>query len=82
LSLFSWSQQTFEERTEGSAIRRISFDQWRRNLAVALGNGPPTDGVIATLSNARATASTLVVEHIDWAIARLSARVGTANAGG
>jgi epoxyqueuosine reductase len=81
LSLFSWSQQTFEERTEGSAIRRISFDQWRRNLAVALGNGPPTDGVIATLSNARATASTLVVEHIDWAIARLSARVGTANAG-
>jgi epoxyqueuosine reductase len=38
LELWSWSEAQFGERTEGSAIRRIGWQRWRRNLAVGLGN--------------------------------------------
>jgi epoxyqueuosine reductase len=74
LDLFRWSPQTFELNTRGSAIRRISWDQWRRNLAVALGNGSPSAAALGALREARAGASTMVCEHIDWAIERLTRR--------
>jgi len=38
LSLWAWDEATFLRRTEGSAIRRIGFERWQRNLAVAMGN--------------------------------------------
>ena len=38
LELWRWDEATFLQRTEGSALRRIGFGRWRRNLAVALGN--------------------------------------------
>jgi len=71
LSLFAWSKSEFLERTEGSAIRRASYEQWQRNLAVAIGNGRPSPAAIAALEERRAHASPLVREHIDWALARL-----------
>ena len=74
LALFEWSQATFLERTEGSALRRLSFRQWRRNLAVALGNGPYDAAVITALTVARDTADPLVAEHIDWALQQLERR--------
>ena len=37
-ALWAWSEAEFLQRTEGSAIRRIGWQRWRRNLAVALGN--------------------------------------------
>ncbi|NJN52192.1 MAG: tRNA epoxyqueuosine(34) reductase QueG, partial [Gammaproteobacteria bacterium] len=40
LTLFNWDEPTFLARTEGTALRRISFSQWLRNVAVALGNAP------------------------------------------
>jgi epoxyqueuosine reductase len=73
LELFAWSEAEFAAQTEGSAIRRVSFDQWQRNLAVAIGNGPATPAAIAALRARRADASALVREHIDWALARLQA---------
>jgi epoxyqueuosine reductase len=75
VSLFEWSRETFEKRTQGSAIRRISYEQWQRNLAVALGNGSPSGAAIAALRAARVTASALVGEHIDWALTRLLAQL-------
>jgi len=71
LDLFKWSEAEFLARTEGSAIRRISYEQWLRNLAVALGNGPAAPDVIAALTRRRREVSELVREHIDWAIAQL-----------
>ncbi len=71
LDLFNWSEDQFLENTEGSAIRRICYEQWLRNLAVALGNGPASPEVIAALSRRRSEVSELVREHIDWAIAQL-----------
>ena len=71
LELFAWSEATFLDRTRGSAIRRINYEQWQRNLAVALGNGPATPAALAALRARRETASALVAEHIDWALMRL-----------
>jgi epoxyqueuosine reductase len=70
LHLFGWSEQEFLSRTEGSAIRRIGYLRWLRNLAVALGNAPPDPAIIAALEGRRVTADTLVREHIDWALRR------------
>jgi len=69
LDLLAWSEPEFLARTEGSAIRRISFAQWQRNLAVALGNAPGDPEIVAALERARASAEPLVAEHIDWALA-------------
>ena len=71
LELFAWSEEEFLANTEGSAIRRIGYECWLRNIAVALGNGPKTGTARAAL-NARADhASELVREHVAWALARL-----------
>ena len=72
--LFAWDAAQFEERMRGSAIRRIGHERWLRNIAVALGNGPPTPGAKAALESRRADPSSLVREHVDWALARLSSR--------
>ena len=42
VELFAWSEAEFLARTEGSAIRRIGYECWLRNIAVALGNAPTT----------------------------------------
>ena len=73
LELFGWTEAQFNDRTEGSAIRRIGYQRWQRNLAVALGNAPATPEAIAVLEQRRSTASPILREHIDWALARLRA---------
>jgi epoxyqueuosine reductase len=73
LGLWDWDEPRFLAATEGSAIRRIGFERWRRNLAVALGNAWRETGEVAlaqALQAARAAASPLVGEHIDWALAQ------------
>ena len=71
LALFRWDEATFLRNTEGMALRRIDFERWRRNLAVALGNGPPSAEAIQALRAARTESSAMVREHIDWALQRL-----------
>ena len=70
LSLWQWSEADFLQRTEGSPIRRIGYQQWRRNLAIALGNAPTNEAIIVALSQVRDQSSELLKEHIDWAIAQ------------
>ena len=76
LTLFEWDEDTFLRNTEGSAIRRIGYERWQRNLAVALGNAPRSENVARALSLRRPSASDLVREHIDWALARHTAPEG------
>ena len=66
--LFSWDEKTWLEKTEGSAIRRIGFERWLRNIAVALGNARSTPGVIAALRSRQQEESALVAEHVLWAL--------------
>ena len=68
LGLFAWTEEQFLKNTEGSAIRRIGFERWQRNLAVGLGNAPYSDEIIDALKAALPNASELVQEHILWAL--------------
>lgn len=68
IELFSWTEEEFLQKTEGSAIRRIGYDSWMRNIAVALGNTPTSDSVVHILKKRYAGASPLVQEHITWAL--------------
>jgi epoxyqueuosine reductase len=74
IDLFSWTEEEFLRRTEGSAIRRIGYIRWLRNIAVALGNSEPRDDVIGALRTRQTFPSELVGEHIRWALDRLAAR--------
>jgi epoxyqueuosine reductase len=68
--LFGWSEAQFLERTEGSAIRRIGYARWSRNIAVALGNAPPSFAARAALAARRSDPSPLVRDHVAWALAK------------
>lgn len=68
--LFAWTEEEFLSRTEGSAIRRIGYACWLRNIAVALGNAPTSPAVIDALDSRREHASELVREHVAWALAQ------------
>ena len=68
--LFGWTEGQFEERTRGSAIHRLGYVRWSRNIAVALGNAPASEAARRALEARRADASPLVREHVEWALAR------------
>ncbi|MGH8150663.1 MAG: tRNA epoxyqueuosine(34) reductase QueG [Steroidobacteraceae bacterium] len=68
--LFAWTAEEFDERMRGSPIRRIGYEHWLRNIAVALGNAPTAPAVIAALQRRREDASPLVREHVAWALER------------
>jgi epoxyqueuosine reductase len=70
IGLFSWDEETFLRRSEGSAIRRIGHQCWLRNIAVALGNAPTSGAVMAALGARLDHPSPLVREHVEWALAR------------
>jgi epoxyqueuosine reductase len=68
--LFGWTETDFDERMRGSAIYRIGYERWSRNIAVALGNAPRSAEVLAALHARRGDASPLVREHVEWALRR------------
>ncbi len=68
VSLFKWTETEFLLNTEGSAIRRIGYEHWLRNIAVGLGNAPGSDSVIAALNSRKTHTSEMVREHVYWAL--------------
>ncbi len=68
VSLFAWTQGEFEQRMEGSAIRRIGYERWSRNLAVGLGNAPRDPAITAALEARADDPSPIVREHVSWAL--------------
>ncbi len=70
IALFAWSEAEFLKKTEGSAIRRIGYECWLRNIAVALGNAPKSDAIVGALQARADHASALVREHVQWALTR------------
>ena len=70
--LWAWTEADFLRHTEGSAIRRIGWRRWRRNLAIGIGNAlrAQDDAALrSALASDRESADALVREHIDWALA-------------
>ena len=72
IELFNWSEAEFLHKTEGSAIRRIGYQQWLRNIAVALGNAPVSTVTRLALNTKVNHSSELVREHVLWAIKQKS----------
>lgn len=77
LDLFSWTESDFLSNTEGTAIRRIGYQAWLRNIAVALGNATSDSKdnrrkIVLGLKNKQTNAAPMLREHIDWALARHS----------
>lgn len=68
LRLFAWDEQEFLRNTEGNPIRRIGYECWLRNIAVALGNAPTSPDVIEALRRRAQHPSELVREHAQWAL--------------
>jgi len=68
ISLFSWTEKNFLKRTEGSAIRRIGYECWLRNIAVAMGNAPHDQSIIDALLARMDHPSEMVREHVEWAL--------------
>ncbi len=74
LSLFAWTEAEFDRRLRGSAIRRIGYERWSRNLAVGLGNAPYDSAIERALIARSDDPSPLVREHVAWALARQRAK--------
>ena len=70
IELFGWSEEEFLQRTEGSALRRVGYECWLRNLAVALGNAPGSTEIVGALQTRLKHSSPLVREHTAWALAQ------------
>ena len=70
VDLFAWTENEFRERMSGSAILRIGYERWLRNLAVGLGNAPRSGRVLAALRSRAQDPSALVREHVAWALER------------
>ena len=70
VELFAWSEDEFLKRTEGMAIRRTGYEGWLRNIAVALGNAPPSVAVRDALQARADHPSAVVREHVAWALQR------------
>ena len=82
IALFAWEEDEFNRRMEGSPIRRIGHERWLRNLAVGLGNAAGKDGadgeaIVAALRARAAHPSSLVREHVRWALVRHGADVSS-----
>jgi epoxyqueuosine reductase len=68
VELFLWSEDTWLQKTEGSALRRIGHAGWLRNIAVALGNAESRPDIIDALQQRTSDPSTMVQAHVAWAL--------------
>ena len=68
IELFAWTEADFNERLQGSPIRRIGHERWLRNIAVALGNAERSTDVVEALQSRAGHPSAMVREHVSWAL--------------
>lgn len=74
IELWNLNENEFLTSFQGSPIRRIGYQSWLRNLAVAIGNAEFSPETIVALKSKKPQANEMVSEHIDWAIAQLELR--------
>ena len=68
LDCFAWSEAEFKQKMAGSAIYRIGYHQWLRNIAVGLGNTQYSIEIVNALKLRENHDNTLVREHVSWAL--------------
>lgn len=72
IELFSWDETTFHAKLAGSPIYRIGYEQWLRNIAVALGNALHSVSIVKALQSRSQHPSGLVREHVEWALKNIT----------
>ncbi|MGZ8154426.1 MAG: tRNA epoxyqueuosine(34) reductase QueG [Burkholderiales bacterium] len=77
VDLFGWSEYEFHQHLAGSAIHRIGYERWLRNLAVGMGNAlsrlagmRQASAITLALERRGEDPSPLVREHVAWALSR------------
>ncbi len=68
ITAFLWTKNTWMEKMQGSAIYRIGYDAWLRNVAIALGNAPTNEKIVTALKSRLDYPSEMVKEHVAWAL--------------
>ena len=63
-ALFNWTEAEFLKHTEGSSIRRLGYECFLRNIAIALGNSPFSTRRLNALKKRLDHPSALVREHV------------------
>lgn len=71
IDLFAWDEKLFLKNTEGSAMRRAGYENWLRNIAIALGNAEKSEAIITALQSRKNHTSAVVREHVEWALNNL-----------
>ena len=72
VDLFRWSKSEFDEKTQGSPLRRAGYVKFLENLAIGLGNGSSTTATLEVLSFRLGQHGDTLDEHIKWAISALN----------
>jgi epoxyqueuosine reductase len=65
---FKWTEEEFKANMAGSAIYRIGYEQWLRNIAIGLGNAKTSNIIIEALKSRADHTSRIVYEHVNWAL--------------
>jgi epoxyqueuosine reductase len=68
IECFNWSEEEFKSHMAGSAIYRIGYEQWLRNIAIGLGNAKTSNAIIEALKSRADHVSPIVYEHVNWAL--------------
>ncbi|HEY0973983.1 MAG TPA: tRNA epoxyqueuosine(34) reductase QueG [Solimonas sp.] len=80
IDLFSWSEAQWLQHTEGMALRRVGYKRWLRNLALAMGNAPPNEPLMAALRTRFDDEDETVREQVRWSLRRLEGNAAEASA--
>ncbi len=70
IECFGWTEEEFKANMAGSAIYRIGYEQWLRNIAIGLGNAKTSAAIVAALQSRLNNSSDIIREHIRWALDR------------
>lgn len=73
-TLFTWDENTFLRKTEGTPMRRIGHTSWQRNLAIGMGNCTQKKIVHENIQLLKANRNSheTVKNAVQWAITRLA----------
>lgn len=75
IELFNWTELQFNQKMEGSPIRRIGYANWIRNLAIAIGNSDGDVDKIDLLRQKKGAFGALIDEHLEWAIEQQNIKI-------
>jgi epoxyqueuosine reductase len=75
LECYAWTREEFDLKMQGSAIRRIGYQSWLRNIVIALGNADFDPHIVTRLQSDYAQHSPFIQEHVDWAIQQQTSKI-------